>query len=600
MDIYDATSLPAMFFDQARRLGDAPFLFRRREKQWESMSWTATARQIDQMARGLRALGLADGDRVLLVSENRPEWLIADLAIMSAGGVTVPAYTTNTVSDHLHILNDSGASFAIASTKALAERVMVAAIQAAHPPVVVVIETEGLSQNPGVDLHSWNDVADMAADAPDDIAERVASLRRGALACLIYTSGTGGRPKGVMLSHGAMTFNCMGAYHLLLELGLSAQERFLSFLPLSHSYEHTGGMLFPISLGAEIWYAEGLDQLVANMADCRPTIMTAVPRLYEVMRTRILATVERSGGLKAKLFRRAVALGSKRYERPSSLNPLEWIENLALNLLVRRKIAKRFGGKLKALVSGGAPLNYDVGLFFTALGIRLVQGYGQTEAAPVISANRPLHIKLRTVGPPLKGVEVSIADDGEILVRGELVMLGYWNDPAATANTIRDGWLHTGDIGLIDEDGNIRITDRKKDLIVNSGGDNVSPQRVEGYLTLQAEIAQAMVYGDRRPHLVALLVPAPEPTAAWAAAHSQPNDLAALVTNPEFRRYIGDAVDRVNRDLSPIERVRRFALAAEAFTVANEMSTPTLKIRRHAILARYGKELEELYEDRRG
>jgi long-chain acyl-CoA synthetase len=263
-------------------------------------------------------------------------------------------------------------------------------------------------------------------------------------------------------------------------------------------------------------------------------------------------------------------------------------------------VAKRFGGRLKAMVSGGAPLNYDVGTFFTALGVRLLQGYGQTEAGPVISCNQPSRIKLRTVGPPMKGVEVKIAEDGEILVRGELVMLGYWNDPAATANAIKDGWLHTGDIGILDGDGCIRITDRKKDLIVNSGGDNVSPQRVEGYLTLQPEIAQAMVYGDRRPHLVGLLVPAADTAQAWAAERGKPADLESLVGDPDFRRHIGEAVDRVNRELSAIEKVRRYVLTAEAFTVNNQMATPTLKIRRHAILAKYGKALHDLYEDKRG
>ncbi len=433
---------------------------------------------------------------------------------------------------------------------------------------------------------------------PDRVAERVAATKRSDLACLIYTSGTGGTPKGVMLSHGSIIVNCMGAYTLLLELGLG-QERFLSFLPLSHAYEHTGGQFFPISLGAEIFYAEGMDQLGANMAEASPTIMTAVPRLYEVMRMRILSGVDRAGGTKAKLFHRAVALGTKRYEG-ERLTILEWVENHILTLLVRRKVAKRFGGRLKALVSGGAPLNYDVGTFFVALGVRLLQGYGQTEAGPVISCNQPSRIRLRSVGPPMKGVEVRIADDGEILVKGELVMLGYWNDPASTATAIRDGWLHTGDIGVIDEDGCIRITDRKKDLIVNSGGDNVSPQRVEGYLTLQPEIAQAMVYGDRRPHLVGLLVPAADAALAWAKEHGKPTDLETLVADPDFRKFISEAIDRVNRDLSQIEKVRRFALIADAFTVNNEMATPTLKIRRHAILAKYGKMLHDLYEDKRG
>ncbi len=587
-----------MFFAQAERFGDRPLLWRKRDGVWAALSWRDGARQANLVARGLRALGLEPGDRVLLVSENRPEWAIADLGTMAAGGVTVPAYITNTVADHLYLLNNSGARFAIASTRALAERVMVAAVQAAHPPLVVAMETEGLTQNPGVDLHDWAELLAKGSEYPDQVAARVAAAKRGDLACIIYTSGTGGTPKGVMLSHGAILANCKGARQVLLRLGLD-DEVFLSFLPLSHSYEHTAGQFFPISIGAQVYYAEGIDQLAANMGEVHPTIMTAVPRLYEVMRSRILLGVERAGGRRAKLFRRAVELGARRYEAPASLGFVRRIENWALDLLVRRKVAKRFGGRLKAMVSGGAPLNYDVGLFFTALGVRLLQGYGQTEAAPVISVNLPDPMDLRTVGPPLVDTEVRIAEDGEILVRGESVMLGYWNDPDSTAQAIRDGWLHTGDIGTIDENGRIRITDRKKDIIVNSGGDNVSPQRVEGFLTLQPEIAQAMAYGDRRPHLVALLVPDADRAQAWAAARGKPTSLAELIGDPDFRRHMAEVVERVNRDLSPIEKVRRFALTAEPFSVANEMSTPTLKIRRHVILRRYGAELDALYEDRR-
>ncbi|HXP96752.1 MAG TPA: AMP-binding protein, partial [Telmatospirillum sp.] len=243
--------------------------------------------------------------------------------------------------------------------------------------------------------------------------------------------------------------------------------------------------------------------------------------------------------------------------------------------------------------------NYEVGLFFTALGVPILQGYGQTEAAPVVSCNPPGRVKLHTVGPPMLGVEVKIADDGEILVRGKLVMSGYWNDPDTTAQAIRDGWLHTGDIGRIDEDGFIQITDRKKDIIVNSGGDNISPQKIEGLITLQPEIAQAMVYGDRRPHLVALLIPDAEHAASWAAANDKPSDLTSLIHDTDFRRHIVEAIDRVNRNLSTIEKVRRFIMLDEAFSVTNEMSTPTLKIRRHIIIARHGQALNDLYEERR-
>ncbi len=592
-------SLTAMFFEQAERMADRPFLWSKRNKVWTSLTWREVAGQVNLLARGLQALGLAPGDRVVLIAENRPEWLIADLAIMAAGGVTVPGYTTNTVNDNLHLINNSGASMVVVSTRSLAERVIAAALSANHPPSVIAIEPLGLMQNPGVELRNWQDLLALGSTHEDRIAAQVAATKRQDTACLIYTSGTGGAPKGVMLSHGAIICNCMGAHDLLLEIGLK-DDVFLSFLPLSHSYEHTAGQFFPISIGAEIYYAEGIEQLAANMVEARPTIMTAVPRLYELMRNRILAGVERTGGSKAKLFQRAVALGSRRYREPGSLSLRERLENRMLDLLVRRKVAKRFGGRLKAMVSGGAPLNYEVGLFFTALGVRILQGYGQTEAAPVISCNPPSRVKLHTVGPPLSGVEVKVADDGEILVRGELVMKGYWGDPEASRHAVQDGWLHTGDIGLVDADGFIQITDRKKDIIVNSGGDNISPQRVEGFLMLQPEIAQCMTYGDRRPHLVALLVPDADHAAAWAAERGKPTALPELLADGEFRRHIGETVEKVNRNLSPIEKVRRFMLTAEPFTVANEMCTPTMKIRRHVIVAHYGQALEGLYEDRRG
>ncbi len=598
IDYAAATSLPAMFFAQAARFGEKPFLWHKTGKAWTGLSWNEVAAQVNLLTRGLQALGVRQGDRVLLIAENRPEWLVADIATMAAGAICVPGYTTNTVADNLHLLNNSRARFAITSTRALAERVIAAALSADHPPTVITMEPLGLTQNPGIEFRVWDDVLALGGVCADTIAAQVAAIKRSDTACVIYTSGTGGAPKGVMLSHGAILCNCMGAHHLLAEIGLD-NEIFLSFLPLSHSYEHTAGQFFPISIGAQIYYAEGIEQLAANMAEVHPTIMTAVPRLYELMRARIMKGIARSGRLKGWLLTKAVVLGSKRYEAPASLSWLDKLFNLLLDMLVRRKVAARFGGRLKAMVSGGAPLNYEVGLFFTALGVPILQGYGQTEAGPVVSCNPPGRVKLHTVGPPMPGVEVKIAEDGEILVRGELVMSGYWDDPDTTRRTVRDDWLHTGDIGRIDADGFIQITDRKKDIIVNSGGDNISPQRVEGLLTLQPEIAQAMVYGDRRPHLVSLLIPDAEHAAAWAAPHGKEAGLSSLIHDTDFRRHIAEAVDRVNRNLSPIEKVRRFVMTDEAFTVTNEMSTPTLKIRRHVIIARYGKALNELYEERR-
>jgi long-chain acyl-CoA synthetase len=406
-----------------------------------------------------------------------------------------------------------------------------------------------------------------------------------------------------MLSHGAILRNCTGAYHLFSDDGMLDlnQEAFLSFLPLSHSYEHTAGLHFPLTIGAEIYYAEGIDKLSANMAEVHPTIMTAVPRLYESMHQRIISGVERKGGLSEKLFKKTVALGIKRYEHgAASLSLIEKIQDRVLEKLVRAKVAERFGGRLKAFVSGGAPLNYDVGVFFLALGVRLLQGYGQTETAPVVSANPPRKIKIDTVGPAFPDVEVKIAEDGEILVRGELNMQGYWNAPELTAETLRDGWVHTGDIGVLDEDGYIKITDRKKDIIVNSGGDNVSPQRVEGILVFEPELSQAMVYGDKRPHLVAVLVPDEAFISSWAKENDRKADLSELSDSEKFHARLREAIDRANARLSPLEQVRRFIVAEEGFTTENSLMTPSLKIRRHEIRKIYGERLEALYGRKRG
>jgi long-chain acyl-CoA synthetase len=398
-----------------------------------------------------------------------------------------------------------------------------------------------------------------------------------------------------MLSHANILANCRGAYLLLEAIGYG-DEVFLCFLPLSHSYEHTAGMMFPISLGAEIYFAEGAETLAANLPEARPTIMTAVPRLYETMHQRLQRSMEREGGLKAKLFRRTLELGRKRLDDPRNLDLRERVLDWLLGILVRRKIRKRFGGRLKAMVSGGAPLNPEIGKFFLALGVPLLQGYGQTEASPVVSANPPNRIKIDTVGPPLDGVDIKIAEDGEILVRGELIMKGYWNDPESTTRALQDGWLHTGDVGMLDTDGYIKITDRKRDFIKNSGGDMVSPARIEGYLTIEPEIGQAMVYGDRRPYLVAVIVPHAELIESVARVQGVKPELADLQEHPELVKAVGAAVVRVNAGLSPVERVRRFILAREAFTTANGQMTPTLKIKRHAIRQAYGEALVRLYE----
>ncbi len=596
MDYQAMPNLVEMFYDRVEHYGDAPFLWAKSNGEWSSTSWRETSDTVTHLARALRSLGVETGDRVGLVAENRPEWMMADIAVMAAGGISVPAYTTNTVEDHLHILSDSGAKGVIVSSKALADRVCAAAIQCPDLGFVISIDALPEGSHPFETL-TWEEALLRGETADPTALPKPTEIPRNATSCLIYTSGTSGTPKGVMLSHGAILCNCMGAHEFLEQLpGFEeGREIFLSFLPLSHSYEHTAGQFLPISIGAQIYYAEGVEKLTGNISEVRPTILTAVPRLYEAMHGRIIRGVEQSGSLKKKMFMKAVDLGRRRYEAPGSLGPIDSLLDGLMDKLVRSKVKERFGGRLKAFVSGGAPLNYDIGVFFTGLGLTILQGYGQTESAPVVSCNPPHPNKMRTVGPPMKDVEVRIAEDGEILVRGELVMQGYWNNEEATSEAIQDGWLHTGDIGEIDEDGYIRITDRKKDIIVNSGGDNVAPQRVEGMLTAEPEIAQAMVYGDKRPHLVALIVPDTDFAHDWAKANGTAPDLSELVENEAFSTAVREALDRINGRLNTIERVRKFILTAEPFSIDNEMLTPSMKIRRHMIKARFGEALEALY-----
>jgi len=595
MDYQRATSLPQILFKQAQKLGDQPFLWAKDEGEYRPWSWSKIKRHVICLANALIRLGVSPGDRVLLVSENRPEWFIADFAIMTLGAITVPAYTTNRARDHLHLLEDSGACAAIVSNQQLAKPLCEALQQAPDCRHLITIEEfEEVGAGPSAEVHAWQKLTEEGDEDATEIERRVTSIRREDVACLIYTSGTGGAPKGVMLSHGNILANCLSAYDLLEEYGLG-HEIFLSFLPLSHSYEHTAGHVFPMTIGAEIYYAEGVEALLPNLAEVRPTIMTAVPRLYEAMYQRIKRGLRKEPSYKQKIFADAERLGRKRYADPKGLSLWERLYDPILERLVRDKVRARFGGRLKAMISGGAALNPEVGLFFHALGLRILQGYGQTESSPVISANRPHKIKIHTVGPPLKGVEVKLADDGELLVRGELVMRGYWNNPEATEAAIRNGWLHTGDIASIDEDGYITISDRKKDIIVLSGGDNVSPARVEAFLTLQPEIAQAIVLGDSHPHLVALLVPDEAWLRDWARVAGKATDIGRLSEDAGLRAAIGEAVERVNRSLSTIERVRRFLLLPEPFSVANGMMTPTLKVRRHAVKATYGPEVEALF-----
>jgi long-chain acyl-CoA synthetase len=588
-------NLVSMFLSRAALRGDRPFLGYKQDGEWITISWAETARRVAALANSLKDLGLVKGDRVMLVSENRPEWCIADLAVMAAGCITVPTYITNTERDHQHILDNSQSRAVIVSTAKLAQTLMPAVVRSSECEFVIGMEPLKITQRGSQKFSDW---ADLVQGTDADVAALTTEMQqvpRDDIACLIYTSGTGGAPRGVMLHHGSILCNAEGAATVLHEdFGLD-NERFLSFLPLSHAYEHSGGQFLPIMVGAEIYYAEGLEKLAANIEETQPTVMVVVPRLFEVLRARMIKTVEKQGKVPNYLLDKALTIGERDYGGKKRLRDAPM--RLLLSRTLKPKIRAKFGGRMKAMVSGGAPLNPDIGIFFQSLGITLLQGYGQTESGPVVSCNRPAAgIKMDTVGPPLKGVEVKIADDGEILVRGELVMKGYWRNQAETDRTIKDGWLHTGDIGHIDEKGRIVITDRKKDLIVNDKGDNVAPQRVEGMLTLQPEILQAMVSGDKRPYIVGLIVPDPEWALEWARGQGMRYDFSELQGNPQFRAAVRAAVDRVNKDLSVVEKVRQFEFVDEPFTIDNGEMTPSMKIRRHVIRDRYKDRIDGMYK----
>ena len=544
-------NLAAMMLGLARAWPTRPMLRHHRAGAWHSISWGEFGRRAASAALRLRDMGIAPGDRVVIVADNRPDYLIAEVALMAIQAIPVPAYTTHTVEDHAHVLRDCGARAAIAGNEHHRSALDEAAAS-----------TGGLDLLLVMDSPEWADILGGQASV-DALAAEADEIPGGALACLIYTSGTGGVPKGVMLPHAAILSNCAGAFELLRELPLG-NDVYLSFLPLSHSYEHTVGQYFLPSVGAEIVYSRGLEHLASDMVAIRPTVMTVVPRVLDVIRGRVQTQLARGPAWRQQLFHRALAIGLKRVNR-QKLSLLDHAMDPILDRLVRQKVRDRFGGRLKGVMSGGARLEPELGRFFLALGIRVLQGYGQTEAGPVISANPPQAIRIETVGPVLQGVDLRIAEDGEILVRGDLVMAGYWGRPEDTVAAIRDGWLHTGDIGELDPDGYLRITDRKKDMIVLSGGDNVSPARVEGMLVGEPEIAQAVVLGDGKPAISALLVAADGCDAAAVA----------------------QAIARVNAHLSVTERVRRHVLV-EAFTQANGLMTPTMKIRRRAVIERFG------------
>ena len=565
MELNKTNSLVELFFEKYKEkkiLTNQPFLKWLKKNDNIFFTWEQVKNNICLLSEHLKA-NLSKGDRCILLSENRPEWLIADIAIMNAGGVTVPLFTTYSEKDYEYIINDCKPKICIISNEIQFKK-----IEKLIPHETKVISIENFNEK----IESIESIFKKDNKKKDIIFDNYNNkIIRKDLACIIYTSGTTGNPKGVMLSHGGILSNCDGAQEILEPLVKNEKPVFLTWLPLSHSYEHTVQYV-QISLGAKIYYAESLEKLIPNMALARPTIMTAVPRFYQNLYSKIFLNFSKQKGLKKKLIESTIYLGTKNLNK-EKLNFREKIINFLCEKLVRGKIKKQFGGKLKAFVSGGGALDKKIGEFLNSIGLPTLQGYGLTEASPVVSCNIPGSIKIETVGPPFKTNQVKIASDGEILIKGENVMLGYWNMQKETDNIIKDGWLHTGDIGEITKDGNLKITDRKKEIIVNLGGDNISPSKIENLLCLNEKIKQSFVYGDKKTYLVALIVSETE----------------------ENKKEIELYLENLNKNLSLVEKVKKFKLIEEEFTIENGMLTPTLKLKRKKILEKYKLELEKLY-----
>ena len=567
MQINKTNNLLELFYEQYQKQNKESIFLQSLKEPQKKYSWEDVYLNINKLSEEISKY-IKKGDRCLLVSENRPEWMISDLSIMLSGGITVPTYTTYTERDYEYIINDCTPTIIIISDKIQHDKIKKIISKKDYIKKIIIFENiENNNHELNLNINSI-----FKKDKCNNQNFSDLKIKRKDMACIIYTSGTQGNPKGVMLSHGGILNNCEGAYELLKTF-ISKRPKFLTWLPLSHSYEHTVQFV-QIVVGARVFYAESIDKLIKNMRDCSPEIMTAVPRFYQNLYQKINTTFDKAKGLKKILVDQTVNLGRKKlYRKPFSLT--ESFTNFICEKLVRKKIKSQFGGNLKAFISGGGALDRDVGSFLNAIGLPTLQGYGLTETSPVVSCNSIDEIKVETVGKPFKKNLVKIADDGEILVKGENVMLGYWKNEEETSKVLKDGWLFTGDIGEFDGEF-LKITDRKKDIIITPGGENISPIKIENDLNKSDFIEQSLVYGDNKPYLVSLIVLSQE---------------YKNINKEQMQREI----DLINKHLPKIEKIKKFFIIKDQFTIANNMMTPTLKLKRYKIIKNYKIELEKLF-----
>ena len=566
MKLNNYNNLLELFFDQYEKQDKNNIFLINLGNPKHKLSWEKTYLLVNHLSNQI-SKDIKLGDRCVLISENRPEWLISDLAIMLAGGISVPSYTTYTTKDYEYIIKDCEPSVLIVSNNTQFNKIKDILDYKKIKKIISFDRLENLKFQNYLCIEDIINKKDGFENFDSEI-----SLKRSDPACIIYTSGTQGNPKGVILSHGGILSNCEGGYELLKPI-ISKDMKFLTWLPLSHSYEHTVQFI-QIAVGAKVFYAESIDKLLKNISDCSPDIMTAVPRFYQNLYQKISSTFSKAKGVKKFLVENTVNLGSKKFNR-EKMSIKDKIVNKVCEITVRSKIKKQFGGSLKTFVSGGGALDPEIGIFLNSIGLPTLQGYGLTETSPVVSCNPIEDIRIDTVGIPFRCNNVKIAEDGEILVKGENVMLGYWNKKEETDKVLVDGWLHTGDIGKF-INGYLKITDRKKDILITPGGDNISPVKVETALTNSNFIDQSLVYGDSKPYLVAL-----------------------LVLNSELNvneKDLSDEIDKINKNLTKIEKIKKYFVIKEKFSIENGMMTPTLKLKRYKIISIYKNNFEDLYK----
>ena len=567
MEINKINNLLELFYNQYLTQDKSSIFLQSLKEVEKKYSWEDVYLNVIKLSEEISKY-IKKGDRCLLISENRPEWMISDLSIMLSGGITVPAYTTYTERDYEYIIDDCSPTVLIISDKTQYLKIKNIIPKKKFIKKIIFFDViEEFDQ----ELHvSINQI--FANKNFNSLNFSELKIQRKDVACIIYTSGTQGNPKGVVLSHGGILNNCEGALGLLKEF-VSKKPKFLTWLPLSHSYEHTVQFV-QIVVGAQVFYAESIEKLIKNMGNCSPEIMTAVPRFYQNLHQKINTNFSKATGIKKFLINQTIKLGNKKLNR-EQFSLIESLINFVCDLLVRKKIKEQFGGNLKAFISGGGALDKEVGCFLNAIGLPTLQGYGLTETSPVVSCNSINEIRVETVGKPFRGNLVKIANDGEILVKGENVMLGYWNNEEETNKVLKNGWLSTGDIGEFDGEF-LKITDRKKDIIITPGGDNISPIKIESDLNKSNFIEQSLVYGDNKPYLVCLIVLSSE---------------YKNIKNEEIQREI----EKINKNLSKIEKIKKFFVIKNQFTIENNMMTPTLKLKRYKIIKTYQNELEKLF-----